>query len=169
MGGRGLERDREGEGWRGRKAEGRGRERDGWSGMKEEGEGEGQGDVRREVGEGGKLGEREREVGREYGRGKEGRGHGGRDGLGEVEGAGGEGEGEGEVGREVMTSLSPSHSGFLVCFFRHYFLPSTEYVCVSHGLRRRTSFATGVSHATNWRRTGGGSLPTSWFTAGFVR
>ena len=38
----------------------------------------------------------------------------------EREGGQGEGEGEGEVGREVMTSLSPSHSGFLVCFFRHY-------------------------------------------------
>ena len=50
-----------------------------------------------------------------------------------------------------MTSLSSSHSGFLVCFFRHYLpdknlLPSSEYVCVSHGLRQRTSFATGVSH-----------------------
>ena len=50
-----------------------------------------------------------------------------------------------------MTSLSSSHSGFLVCFFRHYLpdknlLPCSEYVCVSHGLRQRTSFATGVSH-----------------------
>ena len=92
----------------------------------------------------------------------------------------GEGEGEGQVGREVMTSLSPSHSGFLVCFFRHYLpdknlLPSSEYVCVSHGLRKRTSFVTCVclsyeqGHVTHWRGTGGGSLPTLLFTAGVVR
>ena len=82
--------------------------------------------------EGERWREREGGGGRRGGRGREGEG---------------EGEGEGQVGRDVMMSLSPSHSGFLVCFFRHYLpdknlLPSSEYVCVSHGLRQRTSFVT---------------------------